>query len=237
MIDLVPLSLDIFFIATAALAFVAVVAGMLRSGDQAIRKWAHILSLLLLLWLVFQSTLALNGWYMDREAWPPHLIFPFVVWGIIGAVLFALPAGRAFIRGLDADALMWIHVLRIPVEVALYLLATWKQVPWSMTFAGHNFDLLSGMTAPVIWWLGYRREMLSRPILVGWHLMGLALLAIVVVTAIGALPSPGQAWDFSQPNYAIQHFPYIWLPSFIVPVVLLSHLILLHRLLSRPVLK
>ncbi|HVF96549.1 MAG TPA: hypothetical protein VM871_04480, partial [Flavisolibacter sp.] len=37
---------------------------------------------------------------------------------------------------------------------------------------------------------------------------------------------------FDQPNIAVLYFPFIWLPSFIVPVVLLSHLVCIRQLLK-----
>jgi hypothetical protein len=232
MLDQVPFSLDVLFIVTTLVTMGLFIASVMRGSTETVRRRAHPVALLLLMWMIFQSTLALNRWYMDREATPPNLVFPLATAGSIYLLLFILPAGRRFMDGVHAGTLALLHVVRIPVEIALYLLATWKQVPWSMTFSGYNFDILAGVSALAIWWFGYRKNKLSAPVLLTWNVLSLGLLAFIVIRSAGALPSPLQAWDFSQPNYAMMHFPYVWLPSVIVPLVLFSHLVLIRRALK-----
>lgn len=58
-----------------------------------------------------------------------------------------------------------------------------------------------------------------------WNLICLGLLLNIVVLAILSAPSPFQILAFDQPNIAITHFPYVWLPSVVVPIVLFSHLV------------
>lgn len=53
--------------------------------------------------------------------------------------------------------------------------------------------------------------------------------------AIGAAPStpsPLQKFAFDQPSIAILYFPFSWLPTFIVPIVLLGHLVSIRQLLK-----
>ena len=230
MLDL-PIALTMSFVGITLLAYVLFVSTMWYSENERVKKRMHAVALFTLAWLIFQSTLSLNGWYMDRKASPPHLIFPIAsaLSGLV--VLFNTPRGKRFIDGLSEKALMWVHIIRIPVEFSLYSLALEKQVPWSMTFFGHNYDLFIGISAPLVIFAAYYKHWMNRKALVAWNCIGLISLLIIVVTAIGAAPSPVQLWDFERPNYAVLHFPFSWLPSFIVPLVLFSHLVLLRRLL------
>ncbi|MDB6080057.1 MAG: putative transrane protein of unknown function, partial [Akkermansiaceae bacterium] len=43
-------------------------------------------------------------------------------------------------------------------------------------------------------------------------------------------PFPFQRLALDQPNVAILSFPFIWLPTFIVPVVLFTHLASIRQL-------
>jgi hypothetical protein len=124
-------------------------------------------------------------------------------------------------------------VVRVPVEITLYLLYQHHLVPASMTFEGRNFDILSGLTAPFIYYLAARRTNFSRPVLIIWNIAALALLLNIVATAILAFPSPLQTIAFDQPNRAITFFPYVWLPSFVVPAVLYAHLAALRILFAQ----
>jgi hypothetical protein len=38
---------------------------------------------------------------------------------------------------------------------------------------------------------------------------------------------------FDQPNIAILYFPFVWLPSVVVPGVLLAHLVSLRKLFQK----
>jgi hypothetical protein len=145
--------------------------------------------------------------------------------------LFLLPRGRAFINGWNARWLTYLHLVRIPVEIVLFWLFLQKQVPQLMTFEGRNFDILSGLTAPAIAYLGCKQLKWGRRLLLAWNCICLALLINIVVHAVLSAPFAFQQFAFEQPNVAILYFPFIWLPGFIVPVVLLSHLVVIRKLL------
>jgi hypothetical protein len=204
---------------------------MLQSPNASTKKAANIAALLLLMWCIFQSTLALNKWYIDRIGTPPHLTFalagPLVVFGL----LMLIPSTRKILYGLSLFHLTAIHTVRIPVEITLWLLYLHQQVPVSMTFEGFNFDIIMGLTAPIVCYVIYRNKS-KRNLLLAWNILGLCLLGIIVSTAIGAAPTSVQWRDFSYPNYAVIHFPFIWLPSFIVPVVLISHVLSIRKLIQ-----
>ena len=102
-----------------------------------------------------------------------------------------------------------------------------------MTVEGRNFDVLSGLTAPLIFYFGYIRKRLNKTFLLLWNFSCLALLLNVVVIAVLSAPLPFQKFAFDQPNNAVLYFPFVWLPSFVVPVVLFSHLASIRQLLMR----
>lgn len=188
-------------------------------------------------WVVLQVFLGTSLFYANLSAFPPRLLFllpPPVIWIII---LFASKKGRAFIDSLDAKWLTWLHVVRIPVEITLFFLATtYALVPVLMTFEGHNFDIISGITAIPVAYYGYHKKRLGRSVLLAWNFICLGLLLNIVINAVLAIPSPLQQQAFDQPNIAVLYFPYNVLPAVIVPMVLFSHLVCIRQLL-RPVQK
>lgn len=224
-----PQHITLVFILTTLIGFVISVLSVAFSKKKRLSKKATIIALLLMMWLIFQSTLALNGWYMDRLAKPPHILFPLFVNVILFGLAFFTSLGRKFIDSISLRVLLWIHIIRIPVELCLYWLAQNKQVPWSMTFEGFNFDIVFGITAPIFILLFYRKK-ISAKIFLAWNVLGLISVLAIFIRAAGAIPSTMQLWDFNQPNYAILHFPFIWLPSFLVMAVILTHLIAIRRL-------
>lgn len=69
-----------------------------------------------------------------------------------------------------------IHSIRILVEVNLYVLFLYKQVPALMTFEAGNFDILAGVSAPLVWW-AYSKGRVGRRRLLIWN--ALALLSVL----------------------------------------------------------
>jgi hypothetical protein len=122
--------------------------------------------------------------------------------------------------------------VRIPVEIILFWLFINRAVPELMTFEGRNFDILEGITAPFIayFWLTKRKG--NRNLVLIWNLICLSLLINIVVNALLSAPSPIQKFAFDQPNIAILYFPFSWLPTFIVPLVLFGHLVSIRQLMK-----
>ena len=184
----------------------------------------------IVLWLLLQSIISLTGFYTETYSIPPRFPLTILPPLLLIAVLFFTGKGRRFIDGLDVKTLTLLHTIRIPVELVLYSLLLYKVIPEIMTFEGRNFDILSGLTAPLIYYFGFVKKWLSRGVILFWNFVCLGLLVNVVSIAILAVPTPFQKFAFDQPNVAVLYFPFIWLPCFIVPVVLLSHLATIRRM-------
>lgn len=181
-------------------------------------------------WLLFTAILAKGGFYESTADLPPRV----VVFGVLPAnlliVYLFIFARSSFIEKLPLKTLTFLHVIRIPVEIVLYWLYQEKFVPQIMTFEGTNLDILSGITAPIIFLIAFRKNSINRPLLLVWNFVCLGLLANIVATAVLAFPSPLQQIAFDQPNRAIMYFPLIWLPAVVVPIVLFSHLASIWKL-------
>ena len=218
-----PLLLDIFFllIAVGAIAFF-----------YAASKSKLFLAIAIL-WTALQITLATNGVYENTETIPPRImlfgILPALV--LIGIVFFTAD-GRDMIERLDLKILTYLHTIRIPVEIALSLLFHYGVMSVYITFEGTNFDIFSGITAPIVAYLIFNKRTYSKKLLLWWNIICLLLLLNVVITAIFAFPSPFQKLAFDQPNIAVLHAPYNLLPTLIVPIVLFSHLAVIYRLMK-----
>jgi hypothetical protein len=121
----------------------------------------------------------------------------------------------------------------VPVELILYWLFLHGAIPEIMTFEGHNFDILAGLTAPFVAYFGFTKRKLSPTMIMLWNVVCIGLLGNIVITALLSAPSPLQRLAFDQPNIAILHFPFSWLPTFIVPLVLLAHLTAIRQFFIR----
>ncbi|MDN3548884.1 hypothetical protein [Mucilaginibacter aquaedulcis] len=197
------------------------------------KRKANFVLLLQSLWLILQGILAYKYVYSNHlDHIPPLLlIFGILPPFLLIVVLFLTRSGRSFIDSLPLRGLMILNIVRLPVEITLFFLFLHKSVPGLMTFEGGNLDILSGISAPIMISLGFGNKRIHRLALLLWNFICVGLLLNIVLRALLSAPFPFQALAFEQPNIAILYFPFIWLPVFIVPLVLFGHLAMLRKLL------
>lgn len=227
-----PSWIPLLFIGTTFLTVILINAAIKKS--IVFGKKAKLISLGLIAWLIIQMGLSYFGLYYkypDQFPFPILLLFPPNL--LLIAFLFFTKPGKAFIDELPLEELTWISIVRIPVEITLYGLFLYKGVPEIMTFAGSNFDILAGLTAPLVAYFGIRRRKMNKTTLLIWNFVGLFLLLNIIITALLSAPFPIQQLAYDQPNIAVLRFPFSWLASFVAPMVLISHLIMIRRLVMR----
>jgi len=186
---------------------------------------------IILIWLIAQSIAGIRGFYKVTDTLPPRFFMLVAPPLLFIAVLFFTASGKKFIDNLNTKYLTFLHTIRVLVELVLFWLFVHKAVPQIMTFEGRNFDIISGLTAPVIFYFGFIKKTLSNKILLLWNLTCLVLLINIVTIAVLSAPFSFQKLAFDQPNIALLYFPFIWLPCCIVPIVLFSHLAVVRQLL------
>lgn len=181
-------------------------------------------------WLMLTGILAWKGFFTDTTVLPPRLAFALVPPMLVIVLLCVTRKGRQFLDSLSLVRLTWLNTVRVPVELVLYWLFLYRGVPQLMTFEGRNFDILVGASAPFIAYFGFQRRLIGRKVILLWNVLSLGILCNIVFHGILSAPSSFQQFAFDQPNIALFYFPFVWLPAFIVPVALLTHLASIRQL-------
>ena len=160
---------------------------------------------------------------LPLQAFPPLLLIIFVL---------ATKKGRSFINTLDLPTLTLLSTLRIVVEFVLFELSRYHAVPGLMTFEGRNFDIFSGLSAPVVYYFAFVRHRMPARWLITWNVACIILLFNAITYGVLSAPGPQQRLSFDLPNIAVQHFPYFLLPGILVPMVLFSNAASIVKLLK-----
>lgn len=184
-------------------------------------------------WLLLQAGIGLSGFYTNTSTMPPPFMLTVIPPLVLILVIFLTASGRRFVDSLNLRILTLLHTVRIPVEMVLWALFLYKTVPQAMTFEGRNLDIISGMTAPLVYYIVFVKKWAGPRWLLVWNILCLLLLLNIVVTAIIAAPFPFQQIAFDQPNIAVLYFPFCWLPCYVVPAVLFAHLAAIRQLLKQ----
>lgn len=188
--------------------------------------------IILLVLLMLQGIIGLSGFYTKTDTFPPRIVLLLSPSLLLITWLFSTVKGKNYIDTLNIKTLTILHVIRIPIECVLFWLYIYKSVPQLMTFEGRNYDILSGITAPFIYYFGLVKKQIPKKVILLWNFICLGLLINIVVNAILSVPVSFQQFAFDQPNVAVLYFPFVWLPACVVPLVLLSHLATIRHLLK-----
>jgi len=230
-----PTELSIAFVLTTLLTLILFRRAVTAAGDSRTQRLASPLTILIMAWLALQAVMSIGGFYVSRlDSFPPRI----VAFGVLPALIaiiatFSTPSGRRFVDSLPLFEITSIHTIRIFVELVLWWLFLKGAVPELMTFEGRNLDIIAGVTAPLVAYFGIIKKMIAPRVILIWNVICLGLLLNIVIIALLSVPTPLQKLAFDQPNVAVLIFPISWLPTFVVPVVLFSHLVAFRQLTRR----
>ena len=216
---------------TLKVAFIAITLLTVWQFYVASQK-SKLFLIIISLWMTAQMALGLTNFYENESTIPSRFVLLIVPAIVLIVIIFATKTGKIFVNNLSIKELTLLHTIRIPVEIVLYYLFAAKAIPQVMTFDGRNFDIVAGMTAPIVFYWGFVKNKLSNTVLIIWNLVCLGLLANIVIIALLSAKTPFQQFAFEQPNIAVGYFPFNWLPSVVVPIVLFAHLATLKQLVK-----
>ncbi len=219
----IPTFISILFAATT---FLSVLLFYRASGNS------KMVIRVILSWMAIQAIITLAGFYQVTNSMFPRflvLIGPGIIFSIL---LLITKWGKAFVDKLNIKTLILMHSIRIPVEITLFFVCSAGLIPVLMTFEGNNYDIISGITAPIIFYLVFIIKKLNKMALLIWNMLCFGLLINVLGIAVLSARTPFQLLAFDQPNVGVTYFPFIWLPCVVVPIVLIGHLTAFRQLLK-----
>jgi hypothetical protein len=228
-----PAATDILFIATNAAVFLLLLfglqVGLVRIGLAPARRMR--IALLTALgasgWLAFIAVMADRGFYQDFHSLPPKIAFA-IAPTLVAVVVLGLSRNvKTIADALPPSWIIGLQSFRILIEIVLWQLVLQGRIARMMSIEGANYDLITGITAPVIAWMSAYTG--NGRIQKAWNIMGLALLANVMIRGMLNAPTRFRLIHDEPANTIIATFPYIWLPCFSVAVALFLHIVSLRQ--------
>ena len=189
---------------------------------------------ILVVYLVVPGVLAWQRLLDRYDPMPAPPLLLLLLLTLTTTVLALSALGTRVAATIGIAGLVWFQSFRIAVELILHRLYEQDVVPVQMTFAGRNFDIVTGITALVLGFWMIRGGRPGRGLLLGWNGLGLVLLANIVTVALLSAPVAFRRFTEGPPNLLPSTFPDIWLPSFLVQLALFGHLVMFRALLRRP---
>ncbi len=176
-------------------------------------------------WLLIATALGAAG--AVRALRPPGP--PLVVLGLTAVVLVAgwLLAGfRAWLSAIDERWFVGLHLTRFVGAYFLYLYGQ-GQLPYAFAVPGGWGDITVASLAAILLVAGPPRHAWRRSAYIVWNVLGLADILFVVATAAWLVAADPESMA------ALLRLPLSLLPTFLVPLIIASHVVLGVRLARR----
>lgn len=192
----------------------------------------------LMFWLLMGaigSYLVWEGAQLDNSQLATRLLYVTLPATLLPLLYLFTSRGRRMLHIINDEFLHYTHTLRLAIAFVLLWLHKSQLMPADLTFEGWNYDIIIGLTAPLVAHIGYTQKMLTRNIIIGWNVIGILFLLNIMMHAALSVPGPLHLINHDMPNVAILHFPYQLLPTLVVPILFYCHIVAIVRLLTKEV--
>jgi hypothetical protein len=231
-----PTYLPFTIIAGCIATIVAVVYGVSRALERA--RWSNrdrtrtvlVTAVLLSGWLACAVALATLGVYGGGTSRIPTIQFGIGVPVLIGGLLiWRWPAVSRLIEAVPRHWIIAIQFFRVEGVTFLSLFAA-GLLPGLFALPAGLGDVAVGVLAAAIAIRASGGRPLNPRTVLRWNVLGIADLVVAIGTGFFTVPSAFQLAAFDRPNELISIFPLVLIPTFLVPLAILLHVISLIQL-------
>jgi hypothetical protein len=188
-------------------------------------------AIVLIVWLLYISLLSIAGVFTVSTL-PPRIPLLLI---LPAFVFFAfLFTGRKFKKIVENTPSSWpvyFQSFRVIVELLLLGLYLQGMLPKAATFEGSNFDIIIGITAPLVGYYIFNKGTPGKIFVFIWNIAGLVTLSVVV----SILLSHAYFYRHLNENESILNkglgqFPFVFLAGFFMPLAVFMHLFSIVRM-------
>jgi len=199
-----------------------------RQGD--VTSTVQAAAIVLAGWFAVAMILAWLGVYEGASDRMPTIQYGILIPIAIGAAL--IWRSETAWRVMDTIPQTWlvgVQVLRGLGAVFLLLYAA-GHMPGLFALPAGIGDIVVAVLAPIIAWAHTRyRHTTARAVAI-WNVLGITDLAVAVATGFATGLSPLQMAAFDHPNSLITAFPLVLIPTYLVPLWIVLHIVSLAKL-------
>ena len=174
---------------------------------------------ILVIWFIVAAVAGYTG--VVENVMPPLILFSLVIILILAAL--GISSFRAWICSFTLNELVSIHLTRLVGFYFLYLYAEGR-LPYEFAVYGGWGDIIIAALAMVLLVLSAEKVIKNPVYYYIWNLLGLIDILFVVGTAARLyMANPESMAELTR-------LPLSLLPTFLVPIIIFSHIVIFYRL-------
>jgi hypothetical protein len=212
---------------TILVAIVWVVLFSQRNSGRAL-----VLSIAVTVLMALSAIIALSGQLSRFDSFPPPMLIMIASVFIVSFALGLSSFGRNAAAHSSFATLVGFQSFRLPLELIMHQAGNVGIMPVQLSYSGYNFDIVTGITALLLFVAMQLGATIPRSVLWAWNLWGWLCLVVIVFIAIATSPVVRASGDEPQHlNTWVLYFPYVWLPVVLVTAAISGHIIVTRKLL------
>jgi hypothetical protein len=199
-----------------------------RNGRRALVLSAAVLTV-----MAVSGIAAWSGTLAQFNSFPPPMLVMIASVFVMSFAMGLSSFGGEATSELSFAALIGLQGFRLPLELVMHHTGNVGIMPVQLSYSGYNFDIVTGISALLIFALLKSGRSVPRSVVWAWNLWG--SLCLVVITIIAITTSPVLRFFGNEPrnlNTWVLYFPYVWLPVVLVTVAISSHVVITRKLMK-----
>lgn len=175
-------------------------------------------------WMGYTYLLAKSGFLQDFSLPPRFPLLLVLPAFIFIAVVFYTHHKSTVLEAIPPSWLVYYQTFRIAIELLFLASVGAGLLHPEVTFEGYNYDLLFGISAPLIGFVVFNKRWFAQKVALCWNYLGLGVIAIIIFLFVSTTFFPS-IWGSttSLAPLALTHFPFILVASFLMPSAVFMH--------------
>lgn len=177
------------------------------------------------------AVMTASGRLARFDAFPPPMFLMILSVFVMGFGIGLSRIGRDATDTVPLATLVGLQGFRLPLEIVMHRAAELGIMPPQLSYTGYNLDIVTGMTACLLFGLMRGGVAVSKRALWAWNVWGWWCLFVIAVIAVTTSPMIRLFGDDPRDvNTWVLYFPYVWLPVVLVTVAIAGHVMVTRAL-------
>lgn len=204
--------------------------GAFENTSKAKRKKSTLV-ICLMLWQLYIFALGQTDILSSYELPPRFAIFLIGPAFLFTGIFIYANRNNTWLHHIPKSWLVYLQSFRILVETLFVFSVTEGVLHTNVTIEGYNFDMILGLTAPVVAFLAFSKNIISEKMVLLWNYLGLVVLASVIFVFLSTVFLPElYGSEGSLMPLTFTKYPYTLIAGFLMPVAVFMHVLSIVQL-------
>lgn len=205
------------------------------SEKSVARKKKTLLITSLMSWHLYIFILASTEFMLDLSFPPRFFLFTILPAFIFTGIFIYKNRNNSWIQNIPSHWLFFYQSFRIAIETIFIFTVAKGILHPNVTIEGYNFDLIYAFTVLVIGLLTFQFIDKYKHIIIWWNYLGLAIIVVIIFLFQTTIYTPEIYGDIEPFPVEFLNYPYVLVPSFLMPSAVFIHVLSIVQLKKMPV--